>query len=414
MKIVKIKIIISALFLGSILFLSCNSKQNQVQNQIPFSKTLNNIEQQLRFSEDIISSEISKSEKDLVSPRSVNENGSLRMVPAKDWCSGFYPGVFWEMAKLTGEAEWKVIAEKYTAPLEAEKWNGNTHDMGFKMFCSFGNGYLQTSDPVYRDILIQSAKTLVTRYNEKVGCIRSWDFNSDEWDFPVIIDNMMNLELLFWASSATGDSMYSQIAVKHAETTLKHHFRADNSCYHVVDYNPETGEVQHKQTHQGFSDESSWSRGQAWALYGYTMCYRETKNHAFLKQAEKVAAFIMDHKNMPDDKIPYWDFDAPNIPNEPRDASAAAVIASALYELSTYCENGEKYKNYANQITESLCSDSYLAKPGTNNGFILKHSTGSKPHNSEIDVPLIYADYYFVEALNRKNALSSLNDQKVD
>lgn len=340
----------------------------------------------------------------LISPRSVKE-GKIVMVPSKDWTSGFFAGELWMMYELTSDNFWKEKALEFTLPLEKEKWNSKTHDMGFKMYCSFGKAWQDTQNPKYRDILIQSAKTLATRFKPNVGCIRSWDHNSDKWDFPVIIDNMMNLELLFWAAKETGNQMFKEIAVKHAETTMKNHFRKDNSSYHVVDYNPETGEVQSKNTHQGYSDDSAWSRGQAWGLYGYTMVYRETGGKEFLKQAENIAAYILTNPNLPENLIPYWDFNAPNIPNEPYDVSAAAIIASALYELSTFSENKEMYLNAANKIFESLMSPEFFANPQNNHGFLLKHSTGSKPHNSEVDVPLIYADYYFIETIMRKTNL---------
>ncbi|HCY41881.1 MAG TPA: glucuronyl hydrolase [Prolixibacteraceae bacterium] len=336
-------------------------------------------------------------------PRSLNMGGQLKLVPSKDWCSGFFAGCLWEMYGSTGDKHWRESAIRFTEPLEDQKLNGKTHDMGFKMMNTFGKGYELTGDKNYRDILVQSAKTLITRYNEKIGCIRSWDHNQDKWQFPVIIDNMMNLELLFWASKETGDSVYYNIAVTHALTTMKNHFRSDNSCYHVVDYDAATGAVVKKNTHQGFSDESAWSRGQAWALYGYTMVYRETKNPVFLTQAEKVAQYILAQPNMPVDLVPYWDFDAPEIPNEPRDVSAAAIATSALYELSLFVSDSLRtgYLKAADQMFKNL-STSYLSAPGANNGFILGHSTGSKPHNSEIDVPIIYADYYYLEALLRK------------
>ncbi len=340
----------------------------------------------------------------LVSPRSV-ENNKVKMVKAKDWTSGFFPGELWMMYGHTNDEYWKEKALEFTLPLEGEKWNGKTHDMGFKMYCSFGKAYQYTKNPKFRDILIQSAKTLASRFKPNVGCIRSWDHNSDKWEFPVIIDNMMNLELLFWAEKETGNKMFKDIAVSHAETTMKNHFRADNSSYHVVAYNPETGEVQERTTHQGYSSESAWSRGQAWALYGYTMVYRETQDTKFLRQAEKVATYILNHPNLPDDLIPYWDFDAPNIPEEPRDASAAAIIASALYELSTFSEEGDLYLHAADKICNSLMSPEYFTDPNENNGFLLKHSTGSKPHDSEINEPLVYADYYFIETILRKAKL---------
>jgi unsaturated chondroitin disaccharide hydrolase len=338
---------------------------------------------------------------ELVAPRTI-EDGEIRMVPSRDWTSGFFAGEMWLMYQITKDTMWRNKAMKFTALLEQEKFNGTTHDMGFKMFCSFGRGYEITKNPHYRDILLQSAETLIIRFNPEAGCIRSWDHNSDKWDFPVIIDNMMNLELLFWAAKETCDSTYKEIAVSHAVKTLENHFREDFSTFHVVDYDPETGEVNERTTHQGYSSESSWARGQAWGLYGFTMVFRETNDPVFLKQAENIANYILDHPRLPEDFVPYWDFDAPEIPDEPRDASAASVMASALYELAEYSSNREKYLSAANKMFESLSSDKYLARPGTNKGFILKHSTGSRPHDSEVDVPLIYADYYYLESFIRK------------
>jgi unsaturated chondroitin disaccharide hydrolase len=341
----------------------------------------------------------------LVSPRTL-ENGNLKLVASKDWTSGFFPGELWYLYELTKNNFWKQKAEAFTAPIEQEKFNGKTHDMGFKVYNSFGNAYRLTKNEKDKQVLIQAAKTLITRFNPKVGAIRSWDHNADKWDYPVIIDNMLNLELLFEATKLTGDSIYYQIAVKHANTTLKNHFRADFSTWHVVSYNPQTGVVEKKNTHQGYSDDSAWARGQGWAIYGYTMCYRFTKNPIYLKQAQNVAGFILNHKDLPKDLIPYWDFDAPNIPNEPRDVSAAAVIASALFELSTYTTSKNDYLVKATQMVNNL-ANKYNFKEGEGKGFILNHSTGSKPHGSEIDVPISYADYYYLEALTRANRLKN-------
>jgi unsaturated chondroitin disaccharide hydrolase len=315
----------------------------------------------------------------------------------------------WLAAELTGDNDLQQMAREFTTPLEQEKTNNKSHDMGFKMMSSFGQGYRLTNDSAYRSILIQSAKTLTTRFNEKIGAIRSWDHNRDKWQFPVIIDNMMNLELLFWASKQTGDQLYYNIAVKHAETTLANHFREDNSSFHVVDYDTLTGAVIKKNTHQGFSDASAWSRGQAWGLYGYTMCYRETGIVSFLYQAEKIADFILNHPNLPADKIPYWDFDAPAATGRPRDVSAATITASALYELAQFVPQKRAfYIKSAGEILSNL-NKSYLSKPGENKGFLLGHSTGSFPHNSEIDVPINYADYYYLEALVRQFNFNKLN-----
>lgn len=341
----------------------------------------------------------------LVAPRSIEEDGSLILVPSRDWTSGFFAGELWYMYEYTGDKKWETAARKYTAPIEQEKTNGVTHDMGFKVYCSFGNGYRLTQDSDYKVIILESAYTLITRYRPNVKALRSWDHNKDKWQNPVIIDNMMNLELLFWAFKESKDSAFYNIAVSHAETTLKNHFRPDYSSYHVIDYDTITGEVLKKNTHQGFSHESAWSRGQAWAVYGYTMCYRETGRPEFLEQAKKVTNYIFTHPNLPEDLIPYWDYDAPEIPNEPRDVSAATVTASALYELSLYDkENSEKYLNWANKIIDSL-NKNYLAKEGGDYGFLLLHSTGSKPGKFEVDKPLSYADYYFLEALLRKQKL---------
>lgn len=335
----------------------------------------------------------------LVSPRTY-ENGKLKMVQSRDWTSGFFPGVLWYLYEYTKDNKWLTEAEKFTAKIEREKTNTGTHDLGFMIGCSFGNGYRLTGRKDYEKVLIEAAKSLSKRFNSATGVIRSWDHNSDKWQYPVIIDNMMNLELLFEATRLTGDSSFYKIAISHANTTMKNHFRQDYSSYHVVDYDPANGSVKKKMTHQGYSDESAWARGQGWALYGYTMCYRETKNKAYLKQAENIAAFILRNKNLPPDRVPYWDFNDPAIPSVPRDASAAAVISSALYELSTYSVNKTDYRKAADKMLKSL-SERYTSEPGSNKGFILTHSTGHKPANGEIDVPLIYADYYYLEALLR-------------
>lgn len=334
-----------------------------------------------------------------VSPRTINSSGKLVLVPSKDWCSGFFPGELWLFYRYTHDKKWLELAKTYTASIESEKMNGSTHDMGFKIYCSFGTGYTTMLNAHYKAVIVQAARTLATRYSSKVGAIKSWD--KKEWKFPVIIDNMMNLELLFEASKLTGDTIYYHIAVSHANTTMKNHFRPDYSCYHLVSYDPETGAVLKKQTHQGYSDESAWARGQSWALYGYTMCYRETRNKLYLMQAENIAKYLLSNPNMPADLVPYWDYNSANIPNEPRDVSAAAIMASALYELSDYSQQSSSYLKKADTIMASLTTH-YMAALGTNSGFILLHSTGSKPVNSEVDVPLVYADYYYLEALTRK------------
>ncbi|SJN46667.1 glycoside hydrolase family 88 protein [Sphingobacterium sp. JB170] len=341
------------------------------------------------------------SKPDLLFPRTLSPSGSLELVAAGDWTSGFFAGVLWFLYEQSKDDKWLALARQYTTGIEKEKMNGRTHDMGFKIYNSFGSGYRLTGDTAYKQVIIQSAKTLSTRYNPNTGVTRSWDHNKAKWTNPVIIDNMMNLELLFEASLLTGDSSFYNIAVSHADQTIKNHFRDDYSSYHVVDYDPQSGDIIKKTTHQGYSDDSAWARGQAWALYGYVMCYRYTKHSRYLQQAEHIASYILNHPNMPEDLVPYWDFDAPNIPNEPRDASAAAIIASGLYELSGYSEK-ENYKEIADKIISNLTA-SYRSSFGENKGFLLLHSTGSKPSNLEVDVPLNYADYYYLEALLRKD-----------
>jgi unsaturated chondroitin disaccharide hydrolase len=317
------------------------------------------------------------------------------------WCSGFYPGTLLYLYKQSGDTTLRNEANRMLDVLAKEQYNKTTHDLGFMMYCSFGNAQKIEPKPAYKETLINSARSLATRFDPKIGCIKSWDSKKPE--YLVIIDNMMNLELLFWATHATGDSSFYKIAVTHANTTMKNHFRADYSSYHVINYNPQTGEVQQKRTAQGYSDESAWARGQAWGLYGYTVMYRETKDKKYLEQANHIAQFILNNPNLPADKIPYWDYNAPNIPNALRDASAAAVMASAFLELCRYTDkkDGQRYFTTAETIIRNLSSAQYLATANTNGNFILKHSVGSLPGHSEVDVPLSYADYYFVEALGR-------------
>jgi unsaturated chondroitin disaccharide hydrolase len=292
--------------------------------------------------------------------------------------------------------------------LEKEQFNKGTHDLGFMMFCSFGNANRLSPSKAYTDILVNSAKSLSTRFNPTVGCIQSWSARGN-WKFPVIIDNMMNLELLFWATKFTGDSSFYKIAVTHANTTIKNHYRADHSSWHVVDYDPETGAVRMKQTAQGFADSSAWARGQAWGLYGFTVMYRSTKDRKYLAQANAVAQYILKHPNLPADKIPYWDYNSIDIPATYRDASAAAITASALLELRRYADakSSAQYLAAAEQIIRALSSRVYTAAPGENGGFLLKHSTGHLPGNSEVDVPLTYADYYYIEAMMRYKELKN-------
>lgn len=340
-------------------------------------------------------------------PKTTEKDGTLVTSDTHWWCSGFFSGTLWMLYEATGNETLKKYAENYTIRIEKEQYALDTHDLGFMMNCSFGNGYRITGNENYKKILLQSARSLATRYNENIGVIRSWD-NKPKWMYPVIIDNLMNLELLENAYKLSQDSLFDKIANSHATITITNHFRPDYSSCHVVDYDTITNKALKMDTHQGYSTTSAWARGQAWGLYGYTMMYRETQNEKYLQQAINIAKFILHHPNLPEDKIPYWDFDAPNIPDEPRDASAGAIIASALLELSQYVNDdklSKEYQSVASQQLRTLSSDEYLAAPQTNGGFILKHSVGNKPRNSEVDAPLTYADYYYVEALLRYKKL---------
>lgn len=332
----------------------------------------------------------------------------FKVVDPKDWTSGFYPGTLWEAYRLTGDEHLRAEAEKFTARLEGIQYYKGTHDLGFMVFCSYGQQQQALHDAHSAEVIVEAANSLISRRDSVIGVIRSWDFG--EWNYPVIIDNMMNLEMLFWASKHTGDPKYRDVAVRHADITLQNHFREDASSYHVVSYNDD-GTVESRGTFQGYSDSSAWARGQGWGLYGYTMCYRETGDTKYLDHARRIASFVMNHPRTPEDLIPYWDYDAPDIPNAPRDASAAAVIASALFELSTLVpeSEGKAYFERAEAMLMSLSSDAYLAEKGTNGGFILKHSVGHLPAESEIDTPLNYADYYYLEAIQRYLSLRGVD-----
>ncbi|MDR1951776.1 MAG: glycoside hydrolase family 88 protein [Bacteroidales bacterium] len=349
-------------------------------------------------------------------PRSIRNDGTTSTTSMYDWTPGFFPGTLWYLYELTGDNKWKEQAEKWTESLEPLKTFTRHHDLGFMMYCSYGNAERLASKPHYKDILVESASSLSTRFYEIPQSIKSWEFrrawnDTNLWQFPVIIDNMMNLEMLFYASKVTGNSRYYDLSVTHANTSLKNHFREDFSTYHVVDYDTVTGEVRGKETAQGFSDNSTWSRGQAWAIYGFTMTYRETKDKNYLNAAIKATDFFL--KNLPEDLIPHWDFNigeegytprershASQFQEKLRDASAAAIVCSALFELSKLANNS-KYYDYAVKMLHSLASPAYRAQLGENANFIIMHCVGSIPHGGEIDVPLVYADYYFLEALVR-------------
>ena len=392
------KISYLVLAIGFVLsFLACKSNAKDIKNTTPLSiDTLLETRYQklLEYSLDSIGF-----------PRSYTKDSkSVHKVPSKDWTSGFFPGNLWQLFQLNGNKAYKEKAMEWTTFMEKEKLNDRTHDMGFKIFSSFGQGLKVQDNKKYEEVILESAKTLSTRYNKNVGSLRSWDFNKDIWEFPVIIDNMMNLELLFEATKISGDSTFHKIAVTHANTTLKNHFRADHSSYHVVVYDTISGSAKDKVTHQGFNDSSAWARGQGWGIYGFTMCYRYTKDVAYLEQAKSSASFYLNHPNLREDGIPYWDFNDPAIPNAVRDVSAATVIASAFYELSNY-DDDPKYLNYADKVLTNLQTEEYILNADNNAPFILDHCTGNWPKNDEMDEPIVYGDYYFLEALLRKRNL---------
>ncbi|TAJ12778.1 glucuronyl hydrolase [Marinilabiliaceae bacterium JC017] len=348
-------------------------------------------------------------------PRTLTAEGNMHWTrDGFDWTEGFFPGTCWYLYEYSGDKSWMKAADNFQNMFVEHRLLPYFHDLGFVFNCSYGNGFRLTGNEKYKQVLIEAGNTLITRFNPNVGCIRSWDVDKGwqskrGWEYPVIIDNMMNLEMLFELTRITGDEKYQKVAVSHADVTMQNHFRDNMSSYHVVDYDSITGEVRNHHTAQGYAHESEWARGQAWGVYGYTVCYRYTHDQKYLDQAMKIADYIINNPAIPEDKIPYWDYDAPKIPDEPRDASAAAVTASALIELNGYVE--KDYLTEACAILKSLSSDNYRARLGGNKHFLLKHSVGSIPHNNEIDVPLNYTDYYYVEALLRLKRLESKDNQ---
>jgi unsaturated chondroitin disaccharide hydrolase len=394
------------LFLATI-FIACKNEVKETPIEEVVIEALDfSVQQSLKMAESL-------KDKEGVLPKTTDRFGKLETCDPAWWVSGFYPGVLWYLYEYTNNEKLKDWAQFYSKRVESQQYTTGNHDVGFMIFCSFGNGYRLTNDTSYLSVIHNAARSLSTRFRKSIGCIRSWDYAewNKQWQYPVIIDNMMNLELLLWTTDKFSDSTFKKIATTHANTTMKNHYRDDYSCYHVISYDTITGDVEHKHTAQGFSHESSWARGQAWGLYGYTMMYRFTKDTSYLKHAENIASFIINHPRLPADKIPYWDFDAPNIPDCYRDASAGAIICSALIELSQLTNNHAKAKEYltvAEKQIRTLSTPQYRNALGNNGNFILKHSVGHLPANSEVDVPLSYADYYYVEALMRYKRIKGL------
>ncbi|MDW7691211.1 glycoside hydrolase family 88 protein [Flammeovirgaceae bacterium SG7u.111] len=383
---------------------SCGVKENEAETE-----KARTVEESLVYCEAQASKTLELLPDSQYLPRNVAANETdWKLVKYKDWTSGFWPGTLWYLYEYTGDEKWKQAADKYSrylTPLSVTP--AADHDLGFQVFCSFGNGYRLTKNAEYKDIILKTSDTLATLFNPTVGTILSWPVMVEKmgWPHNTIVDNMINLEMLFWASKNGGDSSLYNLAVSHAETTMENHFREDNSVYHVIVYDTLTGEKIKGVTHQGYADETMWARGQAWAIYGYTMTYRETKDPKFLDFAHKVSRVYLDR--LPEDLIPFWDFDAPGIPNAPKDASAAAVVASALIELAGYTEDAAlagEYLTKAKKMIATLSTDEYQSKD-KNTSFLL-HSTGHHPKGSEIDASIIYADYYYVEALVRLKKLA--------
>ncbi len=393
-------------FMCAILLTACHTHK-QVEEQDPF------IQENISFAQEQLGNAIKTIEASgkILNPVTLKPDGSVFYCDMTDWRSGFFPGSVWYLYELTGDSALLPLADKYTEAIKGAKDLNWHHDVGFIIECSFGNGLRLTKNEKYKDVIVDAARSLSTRFRPVPGIIQSWNVDKGwqserGWECPVIIDNMMNLELLFNATRLTGDSSFYKIAVSHADRTLAEQFRPDGSCYHVVDYDLKTGKVRNRHTAQGYSHESAWSRGQAWAIYGFALCYRETGEKKYLDQAGKTFQFMKNHPVMPEDLVPYWDMDAPDIPDALRDVSSASCIASALYMMSTLdTVNASSYRNYADRILVSLSSPDYRAKLGENGNFILMHSVGSIPHQAEVDVPLNYADYYFLEALKRKRDL---------
>jgi rhamnogalacturonyl hydrolase YesR len=372
------------------------------------------INNKLSFSEEQLGNVLNALEEDSIFPRTLEMDGAIRFVGIRDWTSGFFPGSLWYLYELSNNEKWKKEAERTTEWLAPIQYYTGNHDVGFMLNCSYGNGYRLTKNEDYSQVLINGAESLCSRYDSIVGSIKSWDWGKSrdghKWQFPVIIDNMMNLDLLFTASKLSGNNWYKEVAIAHANSTMNNHFRDDFSSYHVVDYDTISGDVRGKYTFQGYSNESSWARGQAWGLYGFTSCARETGDSKYFEMAEKIADYIINHPSLPEDGVPLWDYDVedpdyvpdwidrlPKLEESWRDASAAAVTSSALFELGRLTNNCS-YTEFATKLLYSL-GNSYTSTH--NDYFILEQSVGNLPKPDEINAPLNYADYYFLEALLR-------------
>lgn len=410
------RFIFSSILLVSLLIFSTsckNSKEKEIENVVLSTNISIDLNKQIQDCESQLEISVPKLTDLTKHPRLIETNATeWKQVPDHrlEWTSGFYPGILWYAYQVTGNERWKTEAVKRTEVYESFKTITEHHDIGFMMFPAYGLGYEIGGKKEYKDVLLTSAQSLASRFNPVVGTIRSWSNKMHpRWQQHItIIDNMLNLELLFWAAKHGGDKKFYDIAVTHAETTMKNHFRDDLTSWHVLEYDSINGNVLNHHTKQGYADDSRWSRGQAWGVYGYTMVYKETKNKKFLDFAQKITDKYL--SLLPEDMVPCWDFDVASDPKEEKDASAAAIVASALLDLSTLVEkkeDQERYYNAAIKMLVSLGSTNYSGV-GKADSFLL-HSTGAKSLGHEIDVALIYADYYYIEALGRLKKMEEKN-----
>ena len=394
-------VVISILFITLSCFSSCKKKQAEIDSD----KWLSYCNEQVKRTLLEIQNDSCKL------PRNIDSDAQKwNLIDVYDWTSGFWPGILWYNYEYTKDKFIKDKAKQYTDCLVSllDPEHKGDHDLGFQFFCSFGNAYRITGDERYKKILFAGANKLAGFYNKKVGTILSWEHMVEVmgWPHNTIMDNMMNLELLFWTAKNGGNPEYYAMAENHARVTMENQFRDDYTNYHVAVYDTINGNFIKGVTNQGYSDDSFWARGQAWAIYGYTVVYRETKNKEYLRFTEKITDVYL--KKLPEDYVPFWDFDDPQIPNAPRDASSASIAASALLELSTLEDDrgkAEEYFNAAEKMLLSLSSKAYLS--GEEKASFLLHSTGNYPAKYEIDASINYADYYYIEALTRYKAIAS-------
>lgn len=397
-------------FACATMLVGCESKKKETSS----SKIIVNTENVLDLSVNKVKTTLESLKAIDSFPRNITPgNKEWNLVGVKDWCAGFWPGVLWYAYELSNDPEIKAGAEKFTESLkEIAYTSAENHDIGFVIYGSYGNGYRLTGNEDYKTVMLAAADTLATLYNPKVGTILSWPVMVPEMGHNTIIDNMMNLELLFWAAKNGGGKRLYDIADSHASKSMKYLVRPDYSIYHVTCFDGETGEFLKGITHQGYNDESMWARGQGWGIYGFAMAYRETGKEEYLETAIKLADHFLER--LPEDGIPYWDFDDPKIPNAPKDASAASLIACGMLELSDQIKGTAlkgKYTNAAKKLMTKLETKEYYS--GDTNQALILHATGHLPNKSEIDVPIIYADYYFMEALVRLNKITDSKKEKL-